>query len=381
MPPRPRARRAAAATRAAGASRTPRRSATPCACGSRERAVAAGLARHRGHPDVVDAARHDPLERLKVVVHVHREPVRGHAARHPHADRRDLRVARPHARERRLAHLGRNALVGERGHDRALHRVHEVGHPLHGHDRVGHELPGTVVGHTPAAVRVAHLDAAVAVPVLAHRQVGGLGAPALRVHGRVLEHEQQVGELARLAPLAKRLLQLDTLPVGDRSELRHPEFSHGRKATLRCSGSRRALLARPRPLAAARGVDVAHLRRRHAARRSDHVAAAAGGRRRGPDPRRAHRDLRQSRADRGGGAVACAQDLEAAARRRAGRPAARAARGAHRPDRHRPAAGHRGRSGGGRPRGAARWSCPRPRRPSATRRRSATSSSPAATRS
>ena len=30
-----------------------------------ERAVAAGLASHRGDPDVVDAARHDPLERRR----------------------------------------------------------------------------------------------------------------------------------------------------------------------------------------------------------------------------------------------------------------------------------------------------------------------------
>ena len=136
-----------------------------------QRALTPGLPGHGGHPDVIDAARHDPLERLKVVVHVHGEPVRGHAARDPHADRGDLRVGRPHARERRVAHLGRDALVAERGHDRTLHRVHEVGHPLHGHDRVGHELSGAVVGHAPAAVRVADLDALGAVPVLAHRQV------------------------------------------------------------------------------------------------------------------------------------------------------------------------------------------------------------------
>ena len=85
-----------------------------------------------------------------------------------------------------------------------------------------------------------------------------------------------------------------------------PRGSRARKATLRCSGSRRALLARPCPLAVARGVDVASLRRRHAARRPDPVAAAcrrwAGGvdlipavliapRRPGADPRRWPRGL------------------------------------------------------------------------------------------
>jgi hypothetical protein len=38
----------------------------------------------------------------------------------------------------------------------------------------------------------------------------------------VLEHEQQIRELARLAQLAKRLLQPHAVPVGHRAELRHP---------------------------------------------------------------------------------------------------------------------------------------------------------------
>ena len=147
------------------------------------------------------------------------------------------------------------------------------------HDRIGHELAGAVVGHAAAAVGVAHLDALGPVPVLAHGQVAGLGAPPLRVDGRVLEHEQQVRDLAGLAPLAERLLERHALPVRDRAELRHPEFSHGPKATLRPSGSRRALLARPHPLAAAWRVDVAHLHRRHAARRPDPPSAPAGRRR------------------------------------------------------------------------------------------------------
>ena len=117
-------------------------------------------------------------------------------------------------------------------------------------------------------------------------QVAGLGAPALRVDGRVLEHQQQVGDLAGLAPLAQRLLQRHAVPVRDRAELRHPEFSHASKATLRPSGSRRALLARPHPLAAAWRVDVADLHRGHADRRTDPPPAAAGRHRGRPRSRR-----------------------------------------------------------------------------------------------
>src|SRR5689334_14990932 len=57
----------------------------------------AGLLADRAHLPALHTAGHDPLERLKVVVHVHGEPVRGHAARHVHADRADLAPGRPDA--------------------------------------------------------------------------------------------------------------------------------------------------------------------------------------------------------------------------------------------------------------------------------------------
>ena len=171
---------------------------------------------------MVDPARHDPFERLKVVVHVHGQPVGRHAGGHPHPDRGDLRVARPHAGEGRVARLGGDALVGQRRHDGALHRVDEVGDPIDLHDRIGHQLAGAVVGHPPAAVGVTHVDPLRAVPVLAHRQVARLGAPALRVHGRVLENEEQVRNLAGLTALAQRLLERHAVPVGHGSKLRHP---------------------------------------------------------------------------------------------------------------------------------------------------------------
>ena len=67
------------------------------------------------------------------------------------------------------------------------------------HDRVADELPGAVVGEPPAAVGVDDVDALGAVEVLAEGQVLGARAPTARVHGRVLEQQQRVGQLAGLA--------------------------------------------------------------------------------------------------------------------------------------------------------------------------------------
>ena len=53
----------------------------------------------RCHLDAVEPARDDPAERLEVVLDVHGEPVRGHAARKVHPDRRDLALLNPHAGE------------------------------------------------------------------------------------------------------------------------------------------------------------------------------------------------------------------------------------------------------------------------------------------
>ena len=56
-----------------------------------------GLLGDRRHAHAVEPARHDPLERLQVVVDVDREAVRGHAAGDVDADRADLAVLDPDA--------------------------------------------------------------------------------------------------------------------------------------------------------------------------------------------------------------------------------------------------------------------------------------------
>ena len=99
------------------------------------------------------------------------------------------------------------------------------------HHRVGHELPRSVVGHPAAAIRLAHLDAALSIPVLAGGKIAGLAAPALGVYRRVFEHEQQIGNLVGPAPLAQALLKRQAVPVGERGKLGDPELGHVHKAT------------------------------------------------------------------------------------------------------------------------------------------------------
>ena len=161
-----------------------------------------------------------------------------------------------------------HALLAQCGHDRPLHHAYEVPHAPDGHDRVGHQLAGPVVGHAPAAVAVLDLDPLEPVPLLAHRQVGRLGAAPARIHRRMLEHEEHVGNLAGLAEPAKRLLQRRGLAVGHETKLCDPELVHLSKATLPPVDPEERFWPHPCPLAAEGRVDVADLRGADAARRA-----------------------------------------------------------------------------------------------------------------
>ncbi len=69
------------------------------------------------------------------------------------------------------------------------------------------------------------VDAFGAVEVLAERQVLGAGAPPARVHGRVLEQQQRVGQLLGLAAGADVLLDGERVAVGDDAQVAHPQLS------------------------------------------------------------------------------------------------------------------------------------------------------------
>src|SRR4029450_12249837 len=57
-------------------------------------------------------------------------------------------------------------------------------------------------------------------------EVAGLGALSLRVHGLVLEDQQQVGQLTRHAPGMHAALEVEGLRIGDPAQLRDPQFGH-----------------------------------------------------------------------------------------------------------------------------------------------------------
>ena len=79
-----------------------------------------------------------------------------------------------------------------------------------------------MVGDLAAAVDVDDLDAAVAVPVLAERQLARDAAAPARVDRVVLEEQERVGDLLGLARLAQAVLQRERLAVRRRVRAGRP---------------------------------------------------------------------------------------------------------------------------------------------------------------
>ena len=189
-------------------------------------ALAAALGLQRGHPHVRQPAGDDPVERRQVVVDVDGEAVHRDAARDVDADRGDLAVLDPHAGVVAAASRrgrGRTPASPQRGDERRLHRRARTRARRHVHDRIADELAGAVVGQLAAAVGLDDVDPARGTSPR-RRQLAGLGAAAARVDRRVLEQQQQVGQLAGLDALAQALLQRDALAVVDAAEVADPEL-------------------------------------------------------------------------------------------------------------------------------------------------------------
>jgi len=164
-------------------------------------ADAAGLERERGHPNAGQSARHDPRERLEVVIDVDSEPVCSHSAREVYADRGDLPVLHPHTGVVGTvlrASVSLDAFFRECGHQNALEQPHVRDHIANSDDRVPHELSGSVIRDLPAAVGFHKIDPLAAVPALAHRQLARAGPSSQRVDGRVLERQEHVRQLVAL---------------------------------------------------------------------------------------------------------------------------------------------------------------------------------------
>ena len=90
-----------------------------------------------------------------------------------------------------------------------------------------------MVGDAAAAVGLDDVDALGAVPVLAHRQLAGLRAAPARVHRRVLEQQQEVTVLVRLAGGSQAVLEPDRGAVLHGAEIAHELRRKGVEVTPR----------------------------------------------------------------------------------------------------------------------------------------------------
>ena len=166
-------------------------------------------------------------KRLEVVVDVDREAVGRHAARDVDADRRDLALLRPDAGVVGPVVGSRAGLdpgARERGDDRLLDRAEVRDDVDDAHDRIADELAGAVVGQLAAAVDVDDVDPALAIPVLAERQLARQRPAPARVDRRVLEQQQRVRDRVGLARGPHALLQRERLAVLDDAELADPQL-------------------------------------------------------------------------------------------------------------------------------------------------------------
>jgi hypothetical protein len=154
--------------------------------------------------------------------------VGGDAGGDVHADRGDLALLDPHARE--LAALLRAATRGhahlaQSGDQSPLQRRDVLDDVVDAHDRVADQLPRPVVGHLAAAVGLDDVEALHPVPVLTHRELARDRAPSARVDRPVLEHQQDVRDSIPLARRGQPALERERLAVIDRPEVAHPELS------------------------------------------------------------------------------------------------------------------------------------------------------------
>ena len=80
-------------------------------------------------------------------------------------------------------------------------------------------MPRPVKRNIPAAIALEHLDAASGQHFGRSEHVGSLGVASERDDRRVLEQQQHVADLSRLAQIDQRPLQTQTFAVVKRPEL------------------------------------------------------------------------------------------------------------------------------------------------------------------
>jgi hypothetical protein len=133
-----------------------------------------------------------------------------------------------------------------RGHEPPLERAHVGDDVVDGDDRVADELARAVVGDPATAVDLDDLDAPLAVPGLAHRQLPFSRTPTAGVDAGMLEQQHRVRDGTPLTRVTDALLQGECRLVVDRAEADDPQLR---------SRARHRLILRPVPALDAAGHD------------------------------------------------------------------------------------------------------------------------------
>ena len=150
-----------------------------------------------------------------------------------HAEGGDLLPAGPDARQARLARGGDPEAA--EGADQDLLEIAEVAADVapvrpEVQDRVADELPGTVVGHLPAAVGALDPHAAGLERRGVEQHIGGAGVAAKRDDRRVLQQQQVLPILAIpvFQPPREPVLEGGGLGIAEASEVEGCAASHDR---------------------------------------------------------------------------------------------------------------------------------------------------------
>src|SRR5579885_673375 len=177
--------------------------------------IATRFARNRRHLASFYPARDDPIEEGQVAVHVQRQPMQRDPAADPHANRRNLARADPHAGEL-VAAAGADSINRKRVYDSALQRpqirMNVARRTLQRHNRVGDQLPGAMVGDLPAARDPVHRN-----PRRSEQKLL-IGTASQCEHVRMLQQQQGIADSPRMARGNQRVLQAQCLLVIDSSK-------------------------------------------------------------------------------------------------------------------------------------------------------------------
>jgi len=182
---------------------------------------------HRGHPSIGAAAGDEQVKMRQLWSHIERQSMTGDSAPHGQAHRRDLAAASsavrgtyPHARM--AIHTPRPQAVRTQHPDRRFLQAPGVsvevaiGWP---ENRVGYELPWTVVGGLTATVCREHANAQLAQRLRSGEDILFASATTNRDHRGMLEQEQRVADCPRGSGHGQILLQATALLVFHRSQM------------------------------------------------------------------------------------------------------------------------------------------------------------------